>query len=136
VPALGGRFIPILRVSDVTASAEWYLRVFCLVEVSRYSDGMGSVRQVVLSEPQSGLILGLVSTDTACAASPFDEQLVGLDHLEFLIPNFGELTHWVNHLDVQGVPHSGIKIPEYSRAAMVTFRDEDNIQLELFCPEP
>jgi len=61
--------------------------------------------------------------------------LLGLDHLELLVSNVDELSRWVEHFDAQHVPHSGIKAPDYSRAAMVTFRDEDNIQLELFCPE-
>jgi hypothetical protein len=29
-------------------------------------------------------------------------------------------------------PHSGVKAPEYTGNAMLTFRDLDNIQLEFF----
>ena len=59
----------------------------------------------------------------------------GLDHLEIVVPDHQELSRWVGHLDALGVPHSGIKAPDYSTAAMVTFRDPDNIQLELFCQD-
>lgn len=135
MPTLDGRFIPVLRVSDVVASAVWYSRVLCLIEVSRYGNAAGTVMQVVLEDPRSGLTLALVAPDGAGALSPFDERLLGLDHLELLVSNVDELSRWVDHFDAQSVLHSGIKAPDYSRAAMVTFRDEDNIQLELFCPE-
>ena len=36
--------------------------------------------------------------------------------------------------DRLGIPHTGVKEPAYSRAAMVTLRDPDNIQLELYWP--
>jgi hypothetical protein len=42
------------------------------------------------------------------------------------------LDEWVAHLDALGVAHSGITEPSYTRNAMLTFRDPDNIQLEFF----
>ena len=123
-----------MRVSDGRASADWYSRVLCLTEISHHSDAAGPLRQVVLAEPRTGLTLCLISPD-AGATDPFDERLLGLDHLEFVVSTFDELASWVEHLDAQLVPHSGINAPDYSRAAMVSFRDKDNIQLELFCPE-
>jgi glyoxylase I family protein len=39
-------------------------------------------------------------------------------------------------VDPAGIPHSGVKEPEYTRNAMLTFRDPDNIQLEFFWRAP
>lgn len=119
-----------LRVSDLQASADWYTRVLCLAESSRYTSVPGA-GQVVLEYLASGLTLCLV-----CDGAPFhrfNEHMLGLDHLEFLVPSVEELSRWTRHLDALRVSHSGIKEPSYSRSAMVTFRDPDNIQLELFC---
>ena len=35
-----------------------------------------------------------------------------------------------------GIPHSGVKEPPYTKNAMLTFRDPDNIQLEFFWRAP
>ena len=105
-----------------------------MTEISHHSDAAGTRRQIVLAEPRSGLTLCLIASDYG-ANDPFDEHLLGLDHLEFVVSTVDELASWVEHLDAQHVPHSGIKAPDYSLAAMVSFRDQDNIQLELFCPE-
>ena len=42
----------------------------------------------------------------------------------------------IEKLDRLGIQHSGIKEPEYTRNAMLTFRDPDNIQLEFFWRSP
>lgn len=86
-----------------------------------------------MGDPASGLELCLVGP--ARSEEPFDDHLAGLDHLELLVDDYETLLAWVEHLDSHDVTHSGANAPEHSRAAMVTFRDLDNIQLELFCPE-
>ena len=40
-----------------------------------------------------------------------------------------ELDEWAEKLDRLGIQHSGVKEPEYTRNAMLTFSDPDNIQL-------
>lgn len=132
MPALGGDFIPVLRVADVEASGNWYQRVLGLIEVSRYSASGETVGQIVLGEPTTGLTLCLVGPGPSMSRR-FDEFQVGLDHLEIVVPDLNELSRWAEHLDALGVPHSGIKAPDYTAAAMITIRDPDNIQLELFC---
>ena len=47
-----------------------------------------------------------------------------------------DLDSWASRLDELGVRHSGIKQPSYTANAMLTFRDPDNIQLELFWRAP
>jgi catechol 2,3-dioxygenase-like lactoylglutathione lyase family enzyme len=66
------------------------------------------------------------------ATVPFSEFRTGLDHLEFFVPRRADLDQWAKHLDTLGAVHSGIKEPPYTANAMITFRDPDNIQLELF----
>ena len=63
----------------------------------------------------------------------FDETRVGLDHLSFEVASRAELERWVTLLEERTVTHSRI-MPANSipGAAVLVFRDPDNIQLELF----
>lgn len=70
------------------------------------------------------------------SGEPFSEFQTGLDHLEFLVDRREELNEWAERLNRLGIPHSGVKEPEYTRNAMLTFRDLDNIQLEFFWRAP
>ena len=45
-----------------------------------------------------------------------------------------DLDTWAERLDALGIAHSGVKQPSYTKNAMLTFRDPDNIQLEFFWP--
>lgn len=60
----------------------------------------------------------------------------GLDHLEFLVAERTDLNEWAERLDSLGIGHSGVKEQLYTRNAMITFRDPDNIQLEFFWRAP
>jgi hypothetical protein len=43
---------------------------------------------------------------------------------------------WADRLNQLGIEHSGVKEPRYTKNAMVTFRDPDDIQLEFFWRAP
>jgi hypothetical protein len=58
----------------------------------RYVHPDGHVQQVSLVEPRTGLELCLVSH--APDAGAFDEFRAGLDHLEFLVADRGDLDAW------------------------------------------
>jgi SAM-dependent methyltransferase/catechol 2,3-dioxygenase-like lactoylglutathione lyase family enzyme len=118
----------VLTVSSAVRSAAWYCDLFGFTEAGRYQPPGGRVRQVTVAG--RGLELCLVEHDAD--AGRFDESRSGLDHLEFLVPSRDELGAWAARLDALGVDHSGIKEPDYTRNAMITFRDPDNIQLEFF----
>ncbi len=90
---------------------------------------------VCLREPTTDLEVCLVH-HAANPGDPFSEFRTGLDHLEFFVANRTDLDDWVEHLDVLGVPHSGISQPSYTPNAMLTLRDPDNIQLEFFWRAP
>ena len=50
------------------------------------------------------------------------------------VSNRETLEQWVQHLDRLGVRHSGIK--EENGGPLVTLRDPDNIQIELWAFDP
>ena len=64
----------------------------------------------------------------------FDERRIGLDHLEFRFDISAELESWRRHFDDLGIEHSGIKKPSWSSSHLLTFRDPDGIQLEVYRP--
>ncbi len=125
-----GQTIVNLTVTDAARSAAWYRNLLGMDERDRYVMPSGHVEQVVLIEPRTGLALCLVSH--ARGPDRFDEHRVGLDHLEFLVAHRSDLDAWAARLDDLAIVHSGIKEPQYTANAMITFRDPDNIQLEFF----
>jgi catechol 2,3-dioxygenase-like lactoylglutathione lyase family enzyme len=131
VASITGQLSPVLTVRDLAQSTAWYAEVFGMEIRRQFVDAEGRVGGSCLWDPSSGLELCLVDHD-ANPGAPFSEYCTGLDHLEFLVANRSDLDEWAEHLDSLGVEHSGVKQPEYTRNAMITFRDPDNIQLELF----
>jgi catechol 2,3-dioxygenase-like lactoylglutathione lyase family enzyme len=133
-PAVTGyhHFAP--TVSDVEASAQWYERVFGMTRVPvrfPHHGGEQGGYAVVLTEPRSGIVLGLHHHD-ANPGQAFEERRTGLDHMSFAVASRADLEAWARWLDSQGVANSGVvhtgdPVP-YS---VVVFRDPDNIQLEL-----
>jgi catechol 2,3-dioxygenase-like lactoylglutathione lyase family enzyme len=122
------------RVSDVEAAAQWYERVFGMTRVPvafpHHEAGQGGYA-VVLTEPRSGIVLGLHHHDSN-PGQPFDERQTGLDHMSFAVATRADLDAWADWLDSLGVENSGVvdtdnPVP-YS---VVVFRDPDHIQLEL-----
>jgi catechol 2,3-dioxygenase-like lactoylglutathione lyase family enzyme len=133
-PRITGRLVVTLTVRDLPVSATWYAKLLGASEHS-YVDDDGALAQVALSEPESGLLLCLVSHPGG-PGGPFDEAHCGLDHLEFVVAERADLDAWADRLNELGIAHSGVKEPSYTTNAMLTFRDPDNIQLEFFWPAP
>jgi glyoxylase I family protein len=118
-----------LSVTDLRRSAEWYRQVFGMTVERENIGGAGWAApwdEVLLRHPGTGFRIGLMHHPSNDGA-PFSEYRTGLDHVEFEIATMRELDDWRRHLDAVGVPYSG------ARPHIVTFRDPDNIQLELFC---
>lgn len=135
MPAITGRVEINLTVRDPEQSAAWYRRVLGMEERYDHTSDDGRLRYVSLVEPASGFILCLVG-HAANDGEPFSELRTGLDHLELLVARHDELQQWADHLDALGIEHSGVKDLDYTPNAMITFRDRDNIQLELFWRAP
>lgn len=117
-PAVSGRLIITLTVTDAARSASWDVSVLEAKAVSHYRGPDGTL-QIVLRDHSTGLELCLASRKAG--GDVFDEQRVGLDHLEFVVDSRVELDRWASHLDDLRKSHSGVKEPTYSPAAMVTF---------------
>jgi glyoxylase I family protein len=138
MPRLQGSNHIILTVTDVERSAEWYMRVFTADIVANEKTNPAATsrpvryRALVHTETMTNVV-GLMEYSDG-DHSHFDERRVGLDHFALHVPERSNLDEWVSHLDQLGIPHSGIKSVDY--ADIITFRDPDNIQLEICWPNP
>jgi glyoxylase I family protein len=121
----------VLSVTDPKASAKWYVEVFDFEVTRQFAAPDGRVLDVCMLQRATGIELCLVGHPSN-PGLPFNESVTGLDHLEFLVEDRSDLDEWSERLDALGVAHSGVKIAPASKNAMVTFRDPDHIQLELF----
>lgn len=131
-PALRGIHHLGLTVTDVPASAAWYQRVLRLdiqFEERHHRSDQGGYT-VVLGTPDGSFSVGVDHHPTN-RGEPFDETRTGLDHLSFSVTSVEELRVWAEHLDDEGVEHSGVYRMEGFPISLVTFRDPDGIQLEL-----
>ena len=135
MPPITGRIEVNLTVCDPGRSAAWYCELLGLEQRSDYTSEDGQLRYVVLRDPASSFILGLVGHGTN-SGDTFDETNTGLDHLEFLVDHRDDLDEWAERLDELGIAHSGVKHLDYTPNRMLVFRDPDNIQLEFFWRAP
>lgn len=114
-----------LSVTNLERSSEWYRRVLGFM-VERVGSQSPTWDEVLLRHERTDVRIGLIrhrSND----GQPFSELRTGLDHVELEVASMDELEAWRRWLDDAGVPHSG------ARPHIVTFRDPDNIQLEVYC---
>ena len=71
------------------------------------------------------------------AARTHSTRRAGLDHLAFTVADRQELDAWATRLADAAVVHSPITTANsVPGAAVLVFRDPDNIQLELFAEPP
>jgi glyoxylase I family protein len=117
-----------VTVTDLPASEAWYTRVFGVEPV--LDEDTGPFRHIVYQV--GGTLFGLHGFPDLHSKEPFDERRPGLDHIAFGCASRAELAEWAARLDELGVPHGGIKDAGYGSG--LSFRDPDNIALELFAP--
>jgi len=121
-----------LTVRDVDVSAAWYEEVLGFGRVDAFEAPDGARRKVFLRHDGLYARLGLTQHRQG-GKDPFDETRVGLDHLAFSVDDREELDAWAVRLTEAGVTHSSIAAANtIDGAAVLVFRDPDNIQLELF----
>jgi glyoxylase I family protein len=125
-----------LTVRDVDTSSAWYEEVLGFTRVGEFTAPDGARRKVFLRHDGLQARLGLTQHRHG-SQQPFDETRPGLDHLAFAVSDRQELDTWVTRLGNAQVTHSPV-MPANSipGAAVVVFRDPDNIQLELFTDPP
>lgn len=102
------------RVADDTIEGKWFRR-------TRLQHG---------SEGHGGIILTLTQHDDG-TGERFSAVRTGLDHVSLRVRNRKDLDELVGRMDEQGVPHSEVKSMGEGNA-LVTVRDPDNIQLEVY----
>ena len=117
-----------VTVSDLATSEAWYTKVLGAPPV--LDEDTGPFRHIVYAV--GGTLLGLHGFPDLASTEPFNERRIGLDHIAFGCADRGELEKWASRLDELGVAHGEIKDAGYGSG--LSFRDPDNIALELFAP--
>lgn len=115
-----------VTVRDLDNSAAWYSTLLGVSPV--IDEDTGPFRHVVFQ--LGNTLLGLHGFPDLKSDAPFDERRPGLDHIAFGCANRAELEQWVERLDALGIEHGGIVDADYGSG--LSFRDPDNIALELF----
>jgi catechol 2,3-dioxygenase-like lactoylglutathione lyase family enzyme len=119
-----------LTVTDKARARDFYTQVLnfqFLTEFgpkSLYSNG-----QVILAladAPEPG---------RAIPNDRFDENRVGMDHISFNVGSRADLEKALQELDRRGISHGEIKDLGDLGILVLSFRDPDNIQLELTAPK-
>jgi catechol-2,3-dioxygenase len=119
-----------LTVRDLSVSVPWYEALFEAQPVIDEDTDPDLHHTVYLLG--NGTLLGLHQHVKPAPDEPFDEHRVGLDHVAFGCANRTQLEQWARRLDALGIEHGGIKDAAYGSG--LSFRDPDNIALELFAP--
>jgi glyoxylase I family protein len=121
-----------LTVRDVERSAAWYQDVLGFRRTGDFEAPDGERRKVFLVHEAVHARLGLTEHRDA-SGELFDERRVGLDHLAFAAESRADLDAWAERLQAAGVAHSPVaSANSIPGAAVLVFRDPDNIQLEVF----
>ena len=117
-----------LSVTDLGKSTEWYQQVLGLDVVAEIEgDGF---RRNRLRAPNSGVTLTLTRHDDQ-SGDPFDERRAGMDHVAFAVGGAAEVEALKDRFVELGVQHSDVK-DSREGTALITLRDPDNIQIEVF----
>ena len=116
-----------LSVSDLGRSTEWYRRTLGF-EIESEIEG-DAFRRTRL-RAGSGLTLTLTAHEQQ-PGEPFDERRAGVDHIAFDVGSAGAVQGLKDRFEELGVVHSNVK-QAASGSAMITLRDPDNLQLEVF----
>ena len=117
-----------LSVTDLGKSTEWYRQVLGL-DVTAEIEGEG-FRRTRLRAAGSGVTLTLTSHDQE-SGEPFSERRAGMDHVAFDVGSVQDVQALKGRFEQLGVDHSEMKSTT-QRTALITLRDPDNIQIEVF----
>ena len=117
-----------VTVTDLARSEAWYTNVLGAPPV--LDEDTGPFRHIVYAV--GGTLLGLHGFPDLATTEPFDERRPGLDHIAFGCASRSDLEDWAKRLDELGIAHGEIKDAGYGSG--LSFRDPDNIALELFAP--
>jgi glyoxylase I family protein len=116
-----------LTVTNLTASTDWYQRIFDATRAAE--DKVDGHESVVLVSPD-GLVIGLHRHSSTLPDDRFSETRVGLDHVAFSCSSRAEVEEWQIKLELLGITHSGVVGSPFG--FHLNFRDPDQIPLEFF----
>ena len=119
-----------ITVRDLSVSVPWYEALLDAKPVLDEDTDPQFHHTVYLLG--NGTLFGLHQHEHAAPAEQFSEYRVGLDHLAFGVASRAELEKWAGRLDELGIKHGDIIDAGYGSG--LSFRDPDNIALELFAP--
>jgi glyoxylase I family protein len=117
-----------VTVNDLSVSVPWYSRLFDAEPV--LDEDTGPFHHTVFL--LGNTLFGVHGFPELQSTSAFEERRPGLDHVAFGCTDRAELEDWEARLDELGIAHGGIVDAHYGSG--LSFRDPDNIALELFCP--
>jgi len=117
-----------VTVTGRGASKAWYTKVFSVKPV--LDEDTGPFRHIVYLVGNTAF--GLHGFPDLVGTEPCNERRPGLDHIAFGVASRDELAEWAARLDELGVDYSDIV--DASNGSGLSFRDPDNIALELFAP--
>lgn len=119
-----------LTVTDKARARDFYTQVLDFQYLTEFGPkSLYSNGQVILAladAPEPG---------RAIPNDRFDENRVGMDHISFNVGSRADLERALQELDRRGIPHGEIKDLGDLGILVLSFRDPDNIQLELTAPK-
>lgn len=128
MPSITGFHHLSLTVTDRVRSTRWYVD---LLDFEIHAElELETFERTRLRHPHSGITVTLTQHAQG-SGDGFDERRTGMDHVSFGVETMSDLEELLRRFDEHGVEHSGVK-PRDDAGAIVTFRDPDGIQLELF----
>lgn len=129
MPEFGGVHHLNVSVTDLDRSVAWYTSVLDLKVGWDNPDVEGRGRKVVMLHPTDPLRI-VLTVHQSNSGEPFSEFRTGIDHIAFSVADRDALEAWQRHFDDLGVDHSPIK--EGATGWLITFRDLDNLQFEMY----
>lgn len=117
-------------VSDCEKTAEWWRTVFGFEEIYRIQE---DTWRAILLDLGDGNAIEFQQHD-GNQGETFDPRRTGFDHMGFHVNDRDELVAWQEHFDRHGVTYTPIADREYG--SVLTFKDPDRIQFELFHLSP
>ncbi len=118
-----------LTVRDPAASAAWYQRLLGPAQgIERSGPTWTRIRM-----QWPGLVIGVTAHEST-QARPFDETVVGLDHIGLACDSEDEVRAWHATCERLGLEHGPVEAVAYGWA--ITARDPDGIPIEFFCSRP
>jgi glyoxylase I family protein len=129
MPQISGYHHIGFNVRDLARSVDWYTEVLGLTKLREIADDGERGAKVICVHPASRMVIGFTA-HRSNAGEAFSEFRTGMDHFAFAVSSRAELEAWKGHFEALGVDHSPIK--QGATGELITFRDPDNIQLEVY----